>query len=205
MNADDAVQCARCTHPFNNIERSEASHPLPNTPQTPAAQEILSPKKHSLFMTVLLVVAGILGVLFLLGIFGSTFLAKELEGAREKSRDAQRVSDIKMLMLAAELYYNENGAYPQTQEKLLPEYLAFIPADPVTNAPYLYARCSPETYHVGATLSSETSAHFDDSDVAYACQADPINGADTAPCSGSGTGHCFDEFVGSLEQPVNEE
>lgn len=53
----------------------------------------------------LLVVIAILGIL-------STIAVVSLQSAREKARDARRVSDIKQIQTALELYYNEGASYP---------------------------------------------------------------------------------------------
>ncbi len=53
----------------------------------------------------LLVVIAIIGLL-------STLAVVSLNNARQKSRDAKRVSDIKQIQTALELYYVDNSAYP---------------------------------------------------------------------------------------------
>ena len=53
----------------------------------------------------LLVVIAIIGLL-------STLAVVALNNARMKSRDAKRVSDIKQIQTALELYYNDANAYP---------------------------------------------------------------------------------------------
>lgn len=56
----------------------------------------------------LLVTIAIIGVI-------STFAVIALGEVRAKSRAAKRVSDIKQLASALELYYADNGAYPETR------------------------------------------------------------------------------------------
>src|SRR4030042_4388316 len=53
----------------------------------------------------LLVVIAIIGLL-------STLAVVALNTARQKSRDAKRVSDIKQIQTALELYYADGNAYP---------------------------------------------------------------------------------------------
>ncbi|MFH1523137.1 MAG: type II secretion system protein [Patescibacteria group bacterium] len=53
----------------------------------------------------LLVVIAIIGLL-------STLAVVALNNARQKSRDARRVSDIKQIQTALELYYNDANGYP---------------------------------------------------------------------------------------------
>lgn len=55
----------------------------------------------------LLVVIAIIGLL-------STLAVVALNNAREKSRDAKRISDVKQLQTALELYYNDQNGYPTT-------------------------------------------------------------------------------------------
>lgn len=53
----------------------------------------------------LLVVIAIIGLL-------STLAVVSLNNARQKSRDAKRLSDIKQIQTALELYYNDANGYP---------------------------------------------------------------------------------------------
>ena len=53
----------------------------------------------------LLVVIAIIGLL-------STLAVVSLNSARQRSRDAKRLSDVKQLQTALELFYAENGSYP---------------------------------------------------------------------------------------------
>lgn len=57
----------------------------------------------------LLVVIAIIGLL-------STLAVVSLNNARSKSRDAKRISDIKQIQTALELYYTDNDGYPNTTE-----------------------------------------------------------------------------------------
>jgi len=55
----------------------------------------------------LLVVIAIIGLL-------STLAVVSLNNARQKSRDSRRVSDVKQVQTALELYYNDAGGYPDS-------------------------------------------------------------------------------------------
>ncbi|HKK54015.1 MAG TPA: type II secretion system protein [Patescibacteria group bacterium] len=57
----------------------------------------------------LLVVIAIIGLL-------STLAIVALNSARQKSRDAKRVADIKQIQTALEIYYNDNFEYPANVE-----------------------------------------------------------------------------------------
>jgi len=55
----------------------------------------------------LLIVIGIIGIL-------AAVVLVSLNSARTKSRDAKRLADVRQIMTALELYYNDNSGYPQT-------------------------------------------------------------------------------------------
>ena len=55
----------------------------------------------------LLVVIAIIGLL-------STLAVVSLNSARQKARDARRMSDLKQISTAMELYYSQHDAYPAT-------------------------------------------------------------------------------------------
>lgn len=77
----------------------------------------------------LLVVIAIIGIL-------STLAIVALGNARARSRDAKRVSDIRQITSALELYYNDQGMYPTaiTPGNSLAAagttYMALIPSNP---------------------------------------------------------------------------
>ncbi len=106
----------------------------------------------------------LLVVIAIIGILSSVVLAS-LNSARLKARDAKRVSDIKQLQLALEMYYDDNSNYPTaiTVDNLVtPGYISTIPTDPSASAPYTYSAlgsgltCS--SYHIAATLESATNS-----------------------------------------------
>lgn len=110
--------------------------------------------KRGFTLIELLVVIAIIGIL-------SSIVLASLNSARQKGRDARRISDIKQLQLANELFYDANGQYASTTAGLVQGgYIAAIPVDPQTNAGYLYtglqgsatgaSTCA--SYHIGATL-----------------------------------------------------
>jgi len=53
----------------------------------------------------------LLVVISIIGLLSSVVLAS-LNTAREKSRDGKRLSEMKQIQLALEMYYDENGVYP---------------------------------------------------------------------------------------------
>lgn len=117
----------------------------------------------------LLVVIAIIGLL-------STLAVVALSSAREKARDSKRLSDLKQIQTALELYYTDNNAYPVAAAAVVlgdadnncldgggivatadcdtaPTYMGLIPADPQTGTrDYTYAISDGTTYSIAATL-----------------------------------------------------
>ena len=123
----------------------------------------------------LLVVIAIIGVL-------ATVVLASLNTARRKSRDARRLSDVKQIQLALELYFDGVGVgnYPAGQATpvcsatvqygleaaLAPNYITAVPRDPNAAAGsdcYRYASIVPTlgtartSYHLGAVLEDPTN------------------------------------------------
>ncbi len=116
----------------------------------------------------LLVVIAIIGIL-------SAIVLASLQGAKAKGRDARRISDIKQLQLALELYYDANSYYPTVAQAPLASgstlltsagYISVLPTDPSGGtAAYGYfaypSSCSGTTctgYIVGAKLEANNAA-----------------------------------------------
>lgn len=83
----------------------------------------------------------LLVVIAIIGILSSVVLAS-LNTARKKGRDARRISDIKQMQLALELYYDTEGSYvigdiDDLGQDLSPDYISVLPLDPGNND-YLY-------------------------------------------------------------------
>ena len=78
----------------------------------------------------LLVVIAIIGLL-------STMSVLALNSARARARDAKRISDIKQIQTALEMYYNDNNNYPNTLDQLTttttttPPLIKVIPTAPL--------------------------------------------------------------------------
>ncbi|OHB19738.1 MAG: hypothetical protein A2854_03745 [Parcubacteria group bacterium RIFCSPHIGHO2_01_FULL_56_18] len=90
----------------------------------------------------------LLVVIAIIGILSSVVLAS-LNSARKKGRDARRISDVKQLQLALELYYDAHQSFPTaatafpavaSSSVLVSErYISALPQDPTTLANYSYA------------------------------------------------------------------
>jgi prepilin-type N-terminal cleavage/methylation domain-containing protein len=109
-------------------------------------------KKRGFTLIELLVVIAIIGIL------ASVVLAS-LNSAREKSRDARRISDIKQLQLALELSFDSAQAYPAASSTLVTQgFMPSLPSDPLGGG-YVYTPSgTPATsYTLCATL--EDDAH----------------------------------------------
>lgn len=124
----------------------------------------------------------LLVVIAIIGLLAAVILAS-LNSARVKARDAKRISDVKQLQNALALYYeNQGNVYPielSTSTLVTPGYMATVPVDPFSSAPYSYsglgsgAECTG--YHLGATL--EAADHM-------SLQGD-IDAAPGTACTGS--------------------
>lgn len=123
----------------------------------------------------LLVVIAIIGLL-------STMSVLALNQARARARDAKRISDVKQIQTALELYYNEEGQYPadalvapglSIQSTAGNVYLASVPTPPTptdgsacpgTQPSYTYAKQTATgtggsytiNYCLGATINTVT-------------------------------------------------
>lgn len=114
----------------------------------------------------------LLVVIAIIGILSSVVLAS-LNSARQKGRDARRVSDIKQLQLALELYYDSNQSYATSTdlaELATSGYIATVPTDPDGTA-YTYQPLNNDdtnwstgaapNYVLKASLETEGHAAFD--------------------------------------------
>lgn len=108
----------------------------------------------------LLVVIAIIGIL-------SAIVLASLNGARLRSKDAKRLSDISQLQLALELFYDsckrfpvaplatgDNGGNNCPSGVTLSTFIDPLPKDPTTAAGYKYVvnGATPSNYHLGAAL-----------------------------------------------------
>lgn len=97
--------------------------------------QALNKRQKGFTLIELLVVIAIIGIL-------STIVLVSLNSAREKARDARRQSDLRQLAIAAEMYYDENSAYPQAASYAAVDfgsYLSVNPVDPLNTGSNVYS------------------------------------------------------------------
>lgn len=100
----------------------------------------------------------LLVVIAIIGTLASVVLAS-LGQARTKANDAKRLSDLKQLQTALEIYYSDNGRYPPLSSGsvvanitgLAPKYIATLPEDPTRTGTSGY-RYHSSNYTIGYTL-----------------------------------------------------
>lgn len=119
-------------------------------------------KQKGFTLIELLVVIAIIGLL-------STLAVVSLNNARQKSRDAKRVADIKQIQTALELYFNDHQGYPAsvtsgsnistTATSVTSTgitYMALVPTNPGPGgSTYTYSGSS-NTYTLTYTLEAAT-------------------------------------------------
>jgi prepilin-type N-terminal cleavage/methylation domain-containing protein len=109
----------------------------------------------------------LLVVIAIISILSSVVLAN-LGTARQKGRDGKRVSDMKQIQLALELYYDTNSQYPvagwsNLTTALNGTYISTTPNDPVSGNSYGYyatpSSCNNTStkctgYYIGAIMEA---------------------------------------------------
>jgi len=108
----------------------------------------------------LLVTIAIIGIL-------SAVVLTSMSGARNQANDGRRVSDIKNIQLALEIYYDVNSQYPATgtlyvDPKPLRDFLK-ISKDPTSGNNYFYWS-DGQNYHLGALLQEYNKLIKEDDD-----------------------------------------
>lgn len=116
-------------------------------------------KKGFTLIEILIVVA-IIGILASVVVVG-------LGPAQKRGRDARRVSDLRSVQTALELYYGKNGQYPTSGISSWTDFAGVltsagigtnqIPRDPTTSRSYVYrVDAAGTTYVLGAQLEDIT-------------------------------------------------
>ncbi len=108
----------------------------------------------------------LLVVVAIIGLLSSVVLAS-LNSAREKGRDTRRISDLKQLQVALELYYSSQSlpAYPGALAGLAPSYISEVPTDPSTGSNYNYTPytigSAVVSYCIGAVMEASVPSPAD--------------------------------------------
>lgn len=132
-------------------------------------------KQKGFTLIELLVVISIIGLL-------SSVVLTSLGSARVKARDARRLSDLRQIILALELYYSDNDAYPNRNLPLstnstawgllaadLQPYIDPLPVDPINIVgPPLWLRYgydsdtadNNQTYGLMGTMESSSNTNL---------------------------------------------
>lgn len=147
----------------------------------------------------------LLVVIAIIGILSSVVLAS-LNSARQKGRDARRISDVKQIQLALELYYDANGTYPTGvygTTLTTPGYISAVPTDPSDNTActdgtqtscYDYDQTQTgRSYELGTSFetSGHTALNTDAADTTVVVGGNLTTGADTTGCSGVASRYCY--------------
>ena len=80
-------------------------------------------------------------------------------GINKRSRDGRRVSDLKKVAMALEIYRQEVGNYPASLPLLVDDYLDSVPTDPKSFS-YDYSRPSLYTYTYEAQMEDLGSTNM---------------------------------------------
>jgi len=119
-------------------------------------RNLFNRKNRGFTLIELLVVIAIIGIL-------AAVVLVSLNSARAKSRDARRLADVRQVMTSLELYYNDNGGYPDANASNVPApaaantgaaystYLASFPTPPSPG-------CAANTYVYSTTGGSTANA-----------------------------------------------
>ena len=113
-----------------------------------------------------LIVIAIIGVL-------AALLMANFVGIRQRSRDAQRKSDVRQIQSALELYRSDNGIYPLSAALSScggalslsgVTYMSKVPCDPSTGTAYTYTSATGSTYTLRACLENGNDSQKDTTD-----------------------------------------
>lgn len=101
----------------------------------------------------------LLVVIAIIGVLASVVLAS-LNTARQKSRDAKRVSDINQIKLALEMQFDKDGEYPDKVADISTDFLASEPKDTSTNTSYPYDNYDDSTRSACAVADAGSCAYY---------------------------------------------
>ena len=104
----------------------------------------------------LLIVVALIAILS-----GIVIKVVDVGGVRSKSRDSQRISDLRKIQLALELYFADMRVYPTTGnlDDLESGYLNNLPQDPLDSSSYLYESTGGTGYTLVAEVEISSSGN----------------------------------------------
>lgn len=135
--ATNKYKCPKCHSTFLGIKNK---------------QGVFTQQKKWGALGIILIVIIVIAVIGLL----STLAVVSLNNAREKSRDAKRVSDVRQIQIALELYYNDYDKYPSSLLGLQ-NYITDIPINPIPND----GNCEPNFEYSYQIIGSGISYNLD--------------------------------------------
>ena len=73
----------------------------------------------------------VIEIVIVIGIMAmfSALIYSSFDTSRARSRDQKRISDISVIQIALEQYFQKNAVYPQQLSALVPTYISTIPTD----------------------------------------------------------------------------
>jgi prepilin-type N-terminal cleavage/methylation domain-containing protein len=132
----------------------------------------INSQKKAFTLIELLVVVAIIGIL-------GSLAAISLQSARSRARDAKRVSDIKQIQIALELYYNDYNEYPASIANSISYgdniFMLIVPSAPTpadgdcddVNNSYIYAtQGDNSSYTISFCLGNDTGSLLADTNKA---------------------------------------
>ncbi len=82
-------------------------------------------------------------------------LYRGFELSRADMRDATRMSDLEKIQQALSLYFDVRKRYPDSLTTLVPEYLAVLPKDPLTQKNYQYKKNGTKNFTLVAQFENK--------------------------------------------------
>lgn len=114
----------------------------------------------------------LLVVIAIIGVLASIVLSKMIEISREKARDTRGETDLKQLLTAFEMKYNDEGKYPdlpdtataiintQNYSEILKPYLNYTPVSNGVRVYYWYDGGTNQKFCVYFQLEREPNKYF---------------------------------------------
>ncbi|MCX6717194.1 MAG: type II secretion system protein [Candidatus Taylorbacteria bacterium] len=130
-------------------------------------------KKNGFTLIELLMVISIISLL-------TTIIFSYTSETRAKARDSVRLSDMKQVGTAMQMYYQDTGRIPTSFGDLVPNYLPSIPVDPGTHSVYNFASTTKtvvvsaiyENQYINETDKKSVGVAIGDTDISTLCSSE---------------------------------